>query len=72
MQGVVRRLMERGLVARTDDPVDRRRLSLCLTDDGAEIVRSLSDSALAVSRETLSPLTPKERNNLLKLLKKIM
>jgi len=72
MQGVVRRLMERGLVARTDDPTDRRRLSLCLTDVGAEMVRTFSGAALAVSRETLSPLSPKERDTFLKLLKKMI
>jgi DNA-binding MarR family transcriptional regulator len=71
MQGVVRRLMERGLVARTDDLTDRRRLSLCLTDAGVEIVRTFAGAGLAVSRETLSPLSPKERDTLLKLLKKM-
>lgn len=72
MQGVVRRLLERGLVARFDDPADRRRLNLSLTKLGAEVVAAQADSALAVSRETLSPLSPKDRKTLLRLLARII
>lgn len=68
MQGVVRRLMERGLVTRSSDPTDRRRLTLCLSETGRDTVQSSTQKAFAVSRETLSPLTPKERDALLKLL----
>jgi MarR family transcriptional regulator, lower aerobic nicotinate degradation pathway regulator len=68
MQGVVRRLMERHLVTRTSDPNDRRRLTLCLTDTGKAAVLGNTDKAFAVSRETLSPLSPRERETLLKLL----
>ncbi|BAE50289.1 Transcriptional regulator [Paramagnetospirillum magneticum AMB-1] len=68
MQGVVRRLMERDLVTRTSDPNDRRRLTLCLTQLGRETVAGHAEKALAVSRETLSPLSPRERETLLKLL----
>lgn len=72
MQGVVRRLMERGLVTRTDDPTDRRRLTLCLSETGGDIARHATAKALAVSRETLSPLAPKERETLLRLLARLI
>ena len=68
MQGVVRRLMERGLVTRNSDPNDRRRLTLCLADSGRACVLTQFAKGLAVSRETLSPLTPRERETLLRLL----
>ncbi len=72
MQGVVRRLMERGLVSRDSDPNDRRRLTLCLTEAGRETVLSSTDKAFAVSRETLSPLNPRERATLLRLLSRLI
>ena len=71
MQGVVRRLMERGLVTRSSDPTDRRRLTLCLTDLGRSSVLENSSKGLAVSRETLSPLAPRERETLLRLLARL-
>lgn len=72
MQGVVRRLLERGLVARFDDPADRRRLTLSLTRVGEDAVAAQAESALAVSRETLSPLSPRDRETLLRLLSRII
>lgn len=71
MQGVVRRLMERDLVTRSNDPNDRRRLTLCLTDAGRATVLTHSPKGLAVSRETLSPLNPREREALLRLLARL-
>jgi DNA-binding MarR family transcriptional regulator len=71
MQGVVRRLMERGLVTRSSDPTDRRRLTLCLTDLGRSSVVENTSKGLAVSREILSPLNPRERETLLRLLARL-
>lgn len=71
MQGVVRRLMERGLVARAESPLDRRRLVLRLTDAGHKLVAGLVPYASAATRETLAPLAPKEREILLRLLRKL-
>lgn len=71
MQGVVRRLMDRDLIARGSDPGDRRRLRLRLTEGGREAVLTSRSKALAVSRETLSPLGPKERQTLLRLLERL-
>lgn len=72
MQGVVRRLMQRGLVTRSSDPTDRRRLTLSLTEAGRDVVVSSQAKGLAVSRETLSPLNPKERETLLRLLQRLV
>jgi len=36
MQGVIKRLIARGLILRRPDPDDRRRLLLTLTEDGAD------------------------------------
>lgn len=71
MQGVVRRLMDRGLIARRADPTDRRRLLLCLTPPGRALVEGKTAGAFAISRETLSPLLPKEREILLRLLRRL-
>ena len=39
IQGVVRRLIDRGLVARADDPMDRRTIVLAATDAGMALAR---------------------------------
>ncbi len=72
MQGVVRRLMERDLVRRAESPLDRRRLVLRLTEAGLELVEALIPQALAATRETLAPLGSKERETLLRLLRKLV
>ena len=70
-QGVARRLEERGLVTRGPDERDRRRSVLSVTPEGRALAERLVDSARAVSRETLAPLTPEERAILARLLEKI-
>jgi DNA-binding MarR family transcriptional regulator len=72
MQGVVRRLKDRGLVDSRPDPGDARRTLLSLTLDGQRSVAKLALNGPAVSRETLKPLTPAEQRQLLELLSKIV
>ena len=72
MQGVVRRLKDRGLVDSRPDPGDARRTLLSLTLDGQKSVARLMLNGPAVSRETLKPLTPQEQRLLLELLSKII
>lgn len=72
MQGVVRRLKDRGLVDSRPDPGDARRTLLSLTLDGQKSVNKLTLNGPAVSRETLKPLTPAEQRQLLELLSKIV
>ena len=68
IQGVVRRLTARGLVARAPDPMDRRTAVLTPTTEGV----ALADRAVACARrttaETLAPLDAAERRRLLALL----
>jgi len=72
MQGVVRRLKERGLVDSRPDPGDARRTLLSLTTDGQRAVAKLMLNGPAVSRETLKPLNQGEQRQLLELLAKII
>lgn len=71
IKGVVDRLVKRGYVSTAPDPQDGRRLVLSLTGEGeAAIARNLL-TAVAVTEETLSPLTSGERMMLIELLRKI-
>lgn len=72
MQGVVRRLKERGLVDSRPDPGDARRTLLSLTTEGQKLVNKLLINGPAVSRETLKPLSAQEQRQLLDLLSKIV
>ena len=72
MQGVVRRLKERGLVDSRPDPGDARRTLLSLTTEGQRLVNKLLINGPAVSRETTKPLTAQEQRQLLELLSKII
>ncbi|MGE4218690.1 MAG: MarR family winged helix-turn-helix transcriptional regulator [Alphaproteobacteria bacterium] len=71
IQGVIRRLMERGLIHRSADAADRRRKTLRLTDAGRAAVAGLLDSAAEVSRRTLEPLSPAEQRSFLRLLRRL-
>jgi len=72
MQGVVRRLKERGLVDSRPDPGDARRTLLSLTTEGQRLVNKLLINGPAVSRETMKPLTVQEQRQLLELLSRIV
>jgi MarR family transcriptional regulator, lower aerobic nicotinate degradation pathway regulator len=72
MQGVVRRLRDRGLVDSRPDPGDARRTLLSLTLDGQKLVAKLLMNGPAVSRETLKPLTGAEQRQLIELLSRII
>jgi DNA-binding MarR family transcriptional regulator len=72
MQGVVRRLKERGLVDSRPDPGDARRTLLSLTTEGQRITHKLLLNGPAVSRETLKPLSNAEQRQLLDMLSRII
>ena len=71
MQGVIGRLIDRGLVARAPDPHDRRRVRLSLTGSGRDAVQDAFDNALRVEQEILAPLNTRERQTLVRLLRRI-
>jgi MarR family transcriptional regulator, lower aerobic nicotinate degradation pathway regulator len=68
IKGVVDRLVKLGFVATSADPGDRRRLTVGLTGSGEALFRSRSQTAQAVSAETLAPLNAEEARNLMALL----
>jgi MarR family transcriptional regulator, lower aerobic nicotinate degradation pathway regulator len=72
IQGVIRRLHERGLIERLADPNDRRRMVLSLSPQGQEIVVGLLSGANRVGREILTPLSPEERATFVDLLKRLV
>ncbi|WP_315706925.1 MULTISPECIES: MarR family winged helix-turn-helix transcriptional regulator [unclassified Bradyrhizobium] len=71
IKGVIDRLTARGLTETTRDPQDGRRLLVSLTRAGQQLADKTAPLALAISRETLAPLDPKERETLLSLLNKL-
>ena len=71
IKGVTDRLAERGLVESRSDPADRRLRMIALTEEGGALFRRLARQALAISVETLAPLTGPERARLLALLEKL-
>jgi DNA-binding MarR family transcriptional regulator len=71
IQGVIRRLVERGLIQRSENPGDRRRATLKLTAEGHKLVLQLIERGPRVSEVTLAPLAPKERKVFLDLLRRL-
>ena len=71
IQGVIRRLIQRGLITARRDPGDRRRTLLRLTPAGAELVARLVSNGPAVSAAILEPLSPAERERFLELLRRL-
>lgn len=72
MQGVIARLLDRGFIARTADPDDRRRAILRLTDAGRTAFLDAAPNGKAITKETLAPLDAKERAAFLRLLAKLV
>ncbi len=71
IKGVIDRLAKRGFVLTAADPNDGRRLVLSLTDEGVAVIDRNLDTAIAVTEETLSPLTSGERMILVELLRRM-
>ncbi len=71
IQGVVRRLIARGLVRRTPDPMDRRTAVLAATPEGTALAARAVASARRITETTLHPLDAEQRRTLISLLRKI-
>lgn len=71
IKGVIDRLRARGLVEVEKDAVDRRRLTVRLTDDGRTALAALIAEARKVTARTLEPLSPREAQQLARLLARI-
>ncbi len=72
IQGVVKRLGQRGLVGRVPDRSDRRRMRLHLTDEGIALVDGLRAGIDEMADKILAPLNAEEQLNLRALLKRIV
>jgi DNA-binding MarR family transcriptional regulator len=71
IKGVVDRLIERGFIETRPDPADARRRVIALSEAGRRLVERSIEQARAITRETLDPLTPGEREALVGLLRKL-
>jgi DNA-binding MarR family transcriptional regulator len=70
--GVVRRLQEKKLIARKQDPKDRRSNLLFITTAGEELLAELLPAADRAQRRMLNPLKPAERKLLLELIVRVV
>jgi DNA-binding MarR family transcriptional regulator len=64
LTGVIDRLVEQGLVSRTENPEDRRMMLLKATDKGEALVSELRDRRLSHLSQTLSELSPHQLNTI--------
>jgi DNA-binding MarR family transcriptional regulator len=71
IQGVVRRLITRGLIRRGRDPMDRRTAVLEPTEAGIALISGVVASAQRAHDAALAPLSPQERAQVLALLRKM-
>lgn len=71
IKGVTDRLIQRGFVAATVDPEDGRRRMLALTSAGLDAVARAIPVGIDISAETLEPLSVEEREQFMRLLKKL-
>jgi DNA-binding MarR family transcriptional regulator len=71
IKGVIDRLTARGLTETSADPEDGRRLRVSLTRAGQQLTEKVAANALAISKETLAPLDPRERELFVALLEKL-
>ena len=72
IQGVVRRLIERGLLMRGDDPMDRRTAVLALSEAGYALLTATVACAQRAHAAALAPLTKDEQRVFLFLLNKMV
>lgn len=72
IKGVVDRLTRDGLVTTSADPIDRRRLTVSISQSGADLYAASVVLALKVSADTLAPLTVEEQGQLVALLSRLV
>jgi MarR family transcriptional regulator, lower aerobic nicotinate degradation pathway regulator len=68
----VNELVVRGLAQRAPDPADRRRNVISITPAGTAHLRRLDELLADVQDQLLAPLSPAERQQLIRLLNRIL
>jgi len=71
VQGVVRRLVTRGLVRCCADPLDRRTRVLSVTEGGLGLLHDAQQAGRQANDALLAPLSGQERRLLLALLRRL-
>jgi DNA-binding MarR family transcriptional regulator len=71
IKGVVDRLHVRGFLTALNDPNDRRRRAVTLTDRGRQVTEAAMKVAAEITAATLTPLTTEEQRLVVKLLRKL-
>jgi DNA-binding MarR family transcriptional regulator len=71
IKGVVDRLQSRGFVTALNDPLDRRRRAVALTERGQQVIEAAMKVASEITAATLVPLTMEEQRTIAKLLRKL-
>jgi len=71
IKGVVDRLHLRGFVTALNDPKDRRRRAVALTERGRTVTEAAMAVASDITTATLGPLTADEQRQITKLLRKL-
>ena len=71
IKGVVDRLGARGFVTALNDPNDRRRRAVALTERGRQVTAVAQLVASEITAATLAPLSEGERRAMVTLLKKL-
>ena len=69
--GILKNLMKKGLVIRTEDPANHRIHYVSLTDKGHALTRDLERVVGTIEQDTTKNLTRKERTALIRLLRKM-
>jgi len=68
----INELVERELVRRAPDPSDRRRHIITITPAGRRYLRRLDKQLERIQDELLAPLSPEERQLLIRLLTRVL
>ena len=71
IQGVVKRLLARGLLRGAHDPMDRRTAVLAPTEEAYALIATAVACAQRAHAKALSPLSPEEQTAFLALLRKM-
>ncbi|KGE01897.1 MarR family transcriptional regulator [Rhizobium sp. YS-1r] len=71
-KGVVARLLSRDLIRVEKDTEDRRRYTLFITDIGRQLLDAVMPAVQDISEVTLAPLAPLEREQFLRMLKRLV